>query len=143
MDPEIGHYQLSNSKEIFYACKSCINQPYQKTIFNFLLGVLKNVCSPKNQNKIQEKRVQLCNIFIEYICYHSHKGFKVFCFWQMSNFFEGIPSTFLQACLSITCECDFHFKLKLFKYGTLNFHPKKVIQNYSNLIKKVLTNVTF
>ena len=55
----------------------------------------------------------------------------------MSNFFEGIPSTFLQACLSITCECDFHFKLKLFKYGTLNFHPKKVIQNYSNLIKKV------
>ena len=27
-----GHDQLSDSKEIFYACKSCINQPYRETI---------------------------------------------------------------------------------------------------------------
>lgn len=27
-----GHDQLSDSKEIFYACKSCINQAYRETI---------------------------------------------------------------------------------------------------------------
>ena len=38
-----GHDQLSDSKEIFYACKSCINQAYRETI-----SVSSPVCGKKS-----------------------------------------------------------------------------------------------
>ena len=43
-----GHDQLSDSKEIFYACKSCINQAYRETI---------SVSSPVCEKKVCAKKI--------------------------------------------------------------------------------------